>query len=550
LQPSTLAKRGSLFLFHVIVAFYLYGLGHLPLLGPDEPRYAQVAREMFLRGDLITPTLGGHLWFEKPALLYWMMIASYKMFGVSEWSARLPSAVSGILTIAGLFFVGRRIEQTTDDEQLQGLGFWTALAASTTLGITVFSRAASFDIVLTMTITWSLAFFILHELERDGKRRRKLLIGFYVFIGLALLAKGFIGLVIPVAVAGAYYFLRRRLPARETFISLIWGLPLAMIVAATWYAPVIWRHGQPFIDQFIWQHQFARYVSNNYRHPGPIYYYLAILVPLTLPWTAFLIGGLARASSWVWRPVSDSEETANKLVVFAFVWLMFPLAFFTFSSSKLPGYILPSLPAAALLIGERLARFNFDLKSHAWKLKATVALFLFGAVAATAYVWRSEPSLLNCALIAASILSIAGIVALFAAGRRAASVVLISAATLSIVLTVLHCGSGVVADRESSKRLLQLADARGHSQTLIYGLKLDDRSPEFYAAGRVIYRPDGEPVIYEGPPQLVNECRRRGTTLLAFVYLEGVSELQSAHAAYTEVIGENGKVALVAVRPR
>ena len=549
MQPSTLAKRATLFLFLVIVAFYLYGLGQLPLLGPDEPRYAQVAREMFLRGDLITPTLGGHLWFEKPALLYWMMIASYKLFGVSEWSARLPSAVSGIFTIAALFVVARRVEQKTYDDELQGLGFWTALAASTTLGIIVFSRAASFDIVLTMTITWSFAFFLLHELEHDTKRRRYLLIGFYFFIGLALLAKGFIGLVIPVAVAGSYYLLRRRLPA-DTLLSFVWGVPLSVIVAATWYAPVIWRHGQPFIDQFIWQHQFARYVSNNYRHPGPIYFYLAILVPLTLPWTAFLIGGLARASSWVWRPFSASEEPATKLAVFAFVWLLFPLAFFTFSSSKLPGYILPSLPAAALLMGERLALFNLDFKSHAWKLKATAALLLLGAVAATVYAWRFERSLFNCALIAAGVLVVAVGVALFAARQRALSILFITAATLSVVLTVLHCAAGVVADGESSKRLLQLADARGHSQTLIYGLKLDDRSPEFYAAGRIIYKPDGEPVIYEGPPQLVNECRRRGTALLAFVYLDGVSELQSAHAAYTEVIGDNGRVALVAVRPR
>jgi hypothetical protein len=79
-------------------------------------------------------------------------------------------------------------------------------------------------------------------------------------------------------------------------------------------------------------------------------------------------------------------------------------------------------------------------------------------------------------------------------------------------------------------------------------LKLDDRSPEFYAAGRIVYQPNGEPVIYEGPPQIVEECRRRGTTLLAFVYLDGVAELQSTHAARTEVIGDNGTVALVAVR--
>ena len=103
MQLSTLAKRGSLILFLHRCGIYLYGLGHLPLLGPDEPRYAQIGREMFLRGDLITPTLGGHPWFEKPALLYWLMIASYKIFGVSEWSARLPAAVAGLLDCGGGF---------------------------------------------------------------------------------------------------------------------------------------------------------------------------------------------------------------------------------------------------------------------------------------------------------------------------------------------------------------------------------------------------------------------------------------------------------------
>ncbi len=107
MHPSTLAKRVYLLLFAVIIAFYLYGLGKLPLLGPDEPRYAQVAREMLLSRDLITPTLGGHTWFEKPALLYWMIAAAFKVFGVSEWSARLGPAVCGLLTIVAVWCVGR-----------------------------------------------------------------------------------------------------------------------------------------------------------------------------------------------------------------------------------------------------------------------------------------------------------------------------------------------------------------------------------------------------------------------------------------------------------
>ncbi len=105
MHPSSIAKRGVLLLLLAFFAAYLYGLNYFPLLGPDEPRYAQVAREMFQRGDLITPTLGGHLWFEKPALLYWMMIASFKIFGVSEWSARLGPALSGLLTIVAVFWV-------------------------------------------------------------------------------------------------------------------------------------------------------------------------------------------------------------------------------------------------------------------------------------------------------------------------------------------------------------------------------------------------------------------------------------------------------------
>ena len=128
MQPSALAKRVYIVLFFVIIAFYLYGLGELPLLGPDEPRYAQVAREMFLRGDLVTPTLGGHTWFEKPALLYWMMIAAFKAFGVGEWSARLGPALCGVLTIGAVWRVGREV----------GFEFWSVLVTASCLGLIVF----------------------------------------------------------------------------------------------------------------------------------------------------------------------------------------------------------------------------------------------------------------------------------------------------------------------------------------------------------------------------------------------------------------------------
>src|SRR5690349_17575296 len=141
LHPSALAKRVSILIAAITIAFYLYGLGKLPLLGPDEPRYVEVARGMFLSGDLITPRLGGHTWFEKPALLYWMIVAAFKIFGVSEWSARVGPALCGLLTIAAVWRVGREIRA----------GESSALVMATCLSLIAFSRVATFDVVVTMT---------------------------------------------------------------------------------------------------------------------------------------------------------------------------------------------------------------------------------------------------------------------------------------------------------------------------------------------------------------------------------------------------------------
>jgi 4-amino-4-deoxy-L-arabinose transferase-like glycosyltransferase len=550
LYPSTLAKRGTALLFLAVVVFYFYGLGHLPLVGPDEPRYAQVAREMFLRRDLVTPTLGGHTWFEKPALLYWMMIASFKLFGVSEWAARLPAAVSGLLTIAAVYCIGRQVEG--DDEKLRGYGFWSTLASATTAGIVVFSRAASFDIILTMTTTWALAFYILHEFEKNAKLRRWFLFGFYAFIGFSLLAKGLIGIVIPIGVACLYHLFRRRLPERDALISLIWGIPLALIVAATWYEPVIARHGWLFIDQFFIQHHFARYISNKYHHWRPIYYYLLIIPLLGLPWTAFFIDGLLQATGLLRTtrvPAGDQPgDRWSRLLVFALAWFLFPLLFFSFANSKLPGYILPALPAAALIVGERLWRLSSEPGRSNWAIKTTAAICLLSAIGALAYTWRAMNLPVAFVFLIGVPLCIAGCFAWFSRGKPISSILLIAAATVAVMIVVLRCAAPAAAELESSKHLLQLADARGYSRTVIYGMQRSDRTAEFYAAGRVVYGADGEPIMYEGPFQVVGESQRRRDFVLVFVPLNEVGQLTGMASAQTEVLGNNGRHAIVAVR--
>ena len=483
MHPSTLAKRLYLFVFIIIVAFYLYGLGKLPLLGPDEPRYAQVAREMFMRGDLITPTLGGHTWFEKPALLYWLMIASYKIFGVHEWSARLGPALCGLLTVAAVAYIGRAVERASDE--MQGFGFWSVLVAASSLGLIVFSRAASFDVVITMTTAWALAFFVVYELS--GRTRARLLAGFYVFVGLSLLAKGLVGIVIPFGVVGVYYLLRRAWPTRQVWLSLIWGVPLAIAVSAIWYGPVIARHGQPFINEFFIQHHFARYVSNKYHHPQPIYFYPIVILLLALPWSPFLLTALAKLRSWSWR----SANTLSIIRVLAFAWLILPIIFFSFSGSKLPGYILPSLPAAAFLVTDYLTRSNAR-----WLPGSTARLVIFGS-------------------------------------------------TLILVAVVLIFFAPRVARTESTKDLLKLADARGYANAPVLSRTGDDRSAQFYAYDRVVYNANGEVMTYDEVS--LEGARALGHKIVVLIPAEHLENFRGA--PHIEIIGSNGHTAVLGWTP-
>ena len=244
------------------VATYFVGL-NLPLLGPDEPRYAQVAREMFDRGDWVTPTLGGFTWFEKPALLYWLEIAAYYVFGVGEFAARFGSALFGLGTVASLWKLGKTVSvPPAVAGGLSSNGFmpsmansfsrYLALIAASTLGILVFSHGASFDINITFPMTAALVSFFIFD-QRISKQinvqppatavgadlltvspRRRVaasLLLFYFFIGVALLAKGLIGIIFPFAIVAFYHVLSWKLPSKTFVASLFWGSAIAVAVA-------------------------------------------------------------------------------------------------------------------------------------------------------------------------------------------------------------------------------------------------------------------------------------------------------------------------------
>ncbi|MGI9036375.1 MAG: ArnT family glycosyltransferase [Pyrinomonadaceae bacterium] len=365
----------------VIIAVYFFGLS-IPLLGPDEPRYAEVGREMFLRGDWITPTLGGFDWFEKPALLYWLEILSYKIFGVSEFAARFGFAVFGLGTIFSLWILGKTVESPESRVQspklekqisafsVQHSSFanWLALIAASSIGLIAFARAASFDIILTFPMTASLVGFFIYDLtdRRTGAQtqdnnskifsilaRHLPLVAFYFFIGAALIAKGLIGIVFPFTIVAFSYILSRKMPSKHFILSLVWGATLSLLVAAVWYAPMYRANGWKCIDEFFIRQQFERYISNKYQHSQPFWFFFLVLPLMTIPWLPFFLASIwnfakFQISNFKFQ-VSKSKISFHspltihhsplmkRLSIFAFAWMIVPLVFFSLSGSKLPG---------------------------------------------------------------------------------------------------------------------------------------------------------------------------------------------------------------------
>lgn len=549
MQLFTLAKRGRVALLAAVCAVYFYGLGAMPLVGPDEPRYAQVAREMFLRGDWVTPTLAGHTWFEKPALLYWMMMAGYGVFGFTEFAARAGVALAGVITVALVWRLASSVEMEAG-AKAHGFGFVSAAATASTAGLFVFARGASFDVPLTLTVTAALVCFFQAEGERDERLRRWLLVGFYVCIGASLLAKGLVGPVLIGGVAALYLLIRRRL--RSVFeLGVLWGPLIVLAVAALWYAPVIARHGGVFVDEFFAQHHLARFTSNKYHHPQPFYFYLPIMALLALPWTAFLVKGLFGLLGMNWRAV----DALTRLRTLAFVWLVVPVAFFSLSGSKLPGYVLPALPGAALLAGEGLFRYlKGERGTLAMRATGALALLLFaaGAVYASGFVGHGaagQPILSSGRALAVVLpAGLAGAVALFAAHKRTLCFVAITCATMLTVLLIVVCALEPVSRAQTVKPLLALAEKEGMGDQPVFLLHATERTSEFYAAGRLVYDAAGEPVKFEGVSQLTEVLRARGGRGLVLTPREFAQQLFSSEEIAARRLGDNGELEIVSVR--
>ncbi len=339
-------RTDSLLLAGFCAFLFLYGLGQFGLIGADEPRYAQVAREMLQRHDWITPVLGGQPWLEKPPLYYWQAMLAYRIFGVSDWAARLPGALDASFLVLGVYFFLRRFRP--------GFEVDGALITASSAGIIGYARAASMDMALAAA--FAIGMLGWWAWRENGKRIY--LAVFYGCMALGMLAKGpvapFLAVVVIVLYAAA---------VREWRLVLktLWlpGIFLFCAIALPWYFAVQMRN-PGFFREFIVEHNLGRFSKNLYHHTEPFWYYLPVAALALVPWTVFVIAAFAQTirMGWARRTATDAGESGleYQFNVFAGCWLIVPVVFFSITQSKLPGYILPAIPAGALLLVEYLRR--------------------------------------------------------------------------------------------------------------------------------------------------------------------------------------------------
>ncbi len=341
---TTRTRTDVLLLAGFCAFLFFYGLGQFGLIGADEPRYAQVAREMLERHDWITPVLNGHPWLEKPPLYYWQAMLAYSLFGVSAWAARIPSAVDATLMVVAVYLFFRRFRHSLEVD--------AALITASCAGVIGFARAASMDMALAAGFTVGmLAWWAWRE---SGSRGYLAL--FYVALALGVLAKGPVAPLLAGAVIVVHAAVTRgwRLIPRTLWLP---GVLLSCAISLPWYFAVQMRNPE-FFRVFILEHNLARFSSDLYHHQEPFWYYIPLTALALIPWTVFVLAALLQTARVCWAERKAVAAPASELEfhfrLFLCSWLVVPVIFFSISQSKLPGYILPALPAAALLLADCL----------------------------------------------------------------------------------------------------------------------------------------------------------------------------------------------------
>lgn len=371
-------SAAALFSLLVLLAIAWFGtLDQRKLVKSDEGRYAEISREMAQSGDWITPRYNDVKYFEKPPLLYWASAAAFKVFGETEWAARLWVALTGFAGVLIAYFAGCALFGAT-----AGLLGAIVLASSplwvlashfntTDMGVSFFIEAAL------------LAFLAAQRAGTSERKVRFLMLACWAAMGFAVLSKGLIGIVLPGLVLACYVTITRDFrPIGRLHLGK--GLLLFLIIVVPWFLAVSLRN--PEFPRFFFIHEhFGRFTQvEGYNRYGPWWYFLAIIAVGMLPWIFIVPRGLAEGLSF--RGRDSASEVEPRL--FLLLWIVVITVFFSVSRSKLPGYIVPVVPALSLLVGLALSRMSME--GFRWFLVCTAVL-----ATATLVVMIVDPGMLS-----------------------------------------------------------------------------------------------------------------------------------------------------------
>lgn len=408
-------------MFCFALLLFFPGLGARDLWAPVEPRYAEIVRVMFAKGEWVVPTINGALYTDKPILYFWMALLAAKLSGgVSEWAVRLPAALGGVGFVLTTYFIGR-------DFYSARVGALAALVIATSFRVIWEARWAHVDLLFSWFFLLTIYFGARALLRRGGPNE---ILPAYVFMALATLTKGLIGIVLPALLLIAFMIARRDWSLLRA-AKLPLGIPLFAAVAGPWFYLASRASEGKWVIDFLYVHHLQRYVVGT-GHNQPFYYYLTTFPADFLPWTAFLIPATAGRS----YRLSWNHPQAQ----FFFLWFAVVLTFFLLSATKRDLYLLPLFPPLALLV----ANYLNDLAAQDWAgggLNLWFAVIFFGSVALAGLalpiaVWTLRPEffwlLLPSTIVAAS----GGLAATALILRRRPEPVAISLGAMMLLLTV------------------------------------------------------------------------------------------------------------------
>ena len=424
------------------------------LFHPDEGRYAEIPREMVLSGDWVTPRLNDLKYFEKPPLQYWATAAAYIAFGQSEWSVRLWPALLGFLCVATVLVVGKALFDLRT-------GMHAALILASSLLFMLYAQVVTLDMGLTFFMTAGLSCFLLAMRAGLTIRQERIWISCaWALAALAVLSKGLIGVVLPGLTLLAYAAIYRDW---RLLRAPLWPPAIAIFLAIVipWFALVQLRNPEFFDFFFIGEH-IERFALAGHHRPGSWYYFLPIVLLGMMPWTSVVLAAVPLALRRV-------QKGNNRIYIdrFFVLWVVVIVGFFSLSSSKLPGYVLPTFPVLALLAARWTAQVEPpQLRPHLIPgfVIASLTLLVLAAInPLTAYFPRLADirPLLPTFAIAGMLSSLSYVAArlLINRGQITQAFAVISLAGV-IAMQILQVGTQDVAQQYSTKELINTARAK------------------------------------------------------------------------------------------